>query len=247
MKKIIHSVSTQYQIIGTGQPLVMLHGWGCDWQIFSAIIPDLSDQFQLIIPDIPTFGQSAQPSVDWRTADFVEWLTEFVEQTTGKKKFGLLGHSFGGKLAAVYAGTKRPLHLEKLMLVDASGLPDPLSPRQKLRQQLISLIPTQLKQAVPASVKHTAISATNSSSDYAVATPYQKRFLKKSLQERIDPALQQIQAPTKVIWGDRDRDTPIHQAKQFHLLITDSKLTVVPRAGHFPFIDSPQEFLNAVY
>jgi pimeloyl-ACP methyl ester carboxylesterase len=73
-------VQTHYQQIGTGTPLILLHGWGGSWESWHPIITQLSNDFQLIIPDLPAFGKSAEPLTVWDSADYANWLTNTLKK-----------------------------------------------------------------------------------------------------------------------------------------------------------------------
>jgi len=242
MELTAHKVLTNYQKIGHGPVLVLLHGWGCDWQIFSPVIAGLSEQYQLIIPDLPAFGQSHSPTEVWDSAEYVVWLKDFLAQTVDTKPFSLLGHSFGGKLAAMLAASHFPAGLTQIILCSASGLPAPLSPTQQLQQRLLTLIPRVLKAQLSTQFRERLLKMTHSSTDYMYANDMQKKILQRVIHENISQELEKIVTPTLLIWGDVDADTPLVQAKRFSTLIKGSELVVFNGVGHFPFIEQPTRF-----
>ena len=75
---------------GTGVPVVFFHGWGFDQHIWSSLIPQLQDNYQLILVDLPGFGLSDM--MDWLT--FKEYLLEFLPD-----EFAVVGWSMGGLYA----------------------------------------------------------------------------------------------------------------------------------------------------
>lgn len=237
-----NGIKTQYQQIGQGEPIVMLHGWGCDWQIWSPVIGALSKNHQLILLDLPGFGHSENPPLNWTSADYVAWLKSVLTELQLKKVI-LLGHSFGGKISSLFASS-HPTFLSKLILVDSSGLPAPLSTKQKLQEKILGLIPSAIKTAVPNSVKKKLLIITNSATDHFNSTSVQRQILKNSIREYIDQELQKISTPTLLIWGETDDATPISQAQTFHQLIANSRLEIVKQAGHFVFVDQPKIFLE---
>lgn len=246
MNKNIFGVHTNYQSIGSSaQKLVLLHGWGCNWEIWSPIISRLSETYQLIIPDLPSLGKSEAPKTTWTTSQFAQWLDAFIQETVGDHEFSVMGHSFGGKIATVYA-SNQPKQLTRLVLVDASGLPDTLHTHHQLQEKLMSLIPTSLKESVPESLKKSFAKMTNSSVDYRNADEYQRKVLKKIFKEDLTDEAKKIAVPTLIAWGKNDQDTPLHQGQKFHELIKDSQFTVFEQSGHFPFIDESEQFVETI-
>ncbi|MBU0576233.1 alpha/beta fold hydrolase, partial [Patescibacteria group bacterium] len=88
MRTTAFSIDTFYQQIGNGPIIVLLHGWGHNWETWNNLIPFLSSDFQLLIPDLPAFGQSKSPSnpQKWNLEKYVLWLDKFLKQTTNNKK-----------------------------------------------------------------------------------------------------------------------------------------------------------------
>jgi pimeloyl-ACP methyl ester carboxylesterase len=255
MNATISGVTTHYQLIGSSkqQPtLFLLHGWLCDWQIWSPVIAPLSESFRLVIPDLPAFGKSAAGSPTWDSQRYAEWLEAFIthiQETVGAHSPHILaGHSFGGKVAALYASQARLASpsLQHLLLIDAAGLPDPLPASKQLQKTFLGLIPSVLKKAVPTQLKERFLKATHSSTDHYQSNPAQKEVLKATIRENIADSLPHISLPTTIIWGANDQDTPVHQAHQFQKLIPNAHLHTFENAGHFPFIDDPARFVTVV-
>jgi len=246
MNTTAHQISTHYQRLGKGPILVMLHGWGCDWQIFAPIIHLLSENFQLVIPDLPAFGQSHAPTQAWDTKDYSAWLTDFLTQVIGNKPYSLLGHSYGGKVAALYVATGQGPQPQQLLLCDASGIPTPLSLTKRVQQKILGLIPKNLKQRLPTKIRHQLLTLSGSSTDHFYSSPMQQQILRTVVSEDLRPILPQIQVPTLLLWGEVDLDTPLSHAQQFESLIPGAELATFAGVGHFPFIDQPTRFIAEV-
>lgn len=244
-------VSTHYQRIGQGPRVVLLHGWGCDWQIWSPVITTLSEDFQLLIPDLPAFGQSDEPATTWNSRDYATWLADFIAQTSDDQPVAVVGHSFGGKIAALAAADQTSTqpaisNLTQLVLVDASGLPDPVSIPRQLQKTALGLIPPAIKNAIPYRLKLQLLAKTGNSTDFALSSPAQRRVFQEIYQENIGAQLKNITIPTLLLWGKNDLDTPLHQGQHFAQLIPQSQLVVFDRSGHFPFVDQPTEFVASL-
>jgi len=245
MQIALNSLTTHYQVLGQGPVVVMLHGWGCDWQIWSPIITELSKQYRLLIPDLPAFGHSDTPKSPWSSQEYVEWLYQFLESVLPNQSVILLGHSFGGKIAALFTASY-PQRVTKLILTAASGIPDPLTTRQRVQQQIARLIPVPLKQALPAAWKSHILSKLQAATDHFHSTPAQQAILKKIVRENIRLDLAKIHCPTLLLWGDNDHDTPLHQGEVFEKSIAGSEFVRLANVGHFTFIDQPALFLQIV-
>lgn len=242
-----NSVNTHYQRIGKHKDiLVLLHGWGCDWQIWHSVIFELSKKYTLVIPDLPAFGKTTPAKEIWNLYDYVAWLEEFINLVVKDQKFILLGHSFGGQIASVYAAQADDSNLKKLVLVDSAGLADSLSVPKKVQMAIFGIIPDKVKQLLSNNLRKKILELLNSSTDHLESNLYQRQVLKKVVHENIAKELIKIQIPTLLVWGKNDDATPLHMAEKFHNLIKNSRLEIFENSGHFPFIDEPIKFVNII-
>lgn len=240
--------TTFYQSISSGKPLVLLHGWGCDWQIWSNQIRELSKKYKLIIPDLPGFGKSEiLDKKVWNSADYAEWLDEFLSLLKILElPYALAGHSFGGKISALYESKHNNQNLKMLILIDSAGLPNELEYSHKFVSSLIEKTPKAFKKLVNTNLKKKILSNLNLSTDHLFSNDIQKKILEKVVNENISKVLQEISKPTLVIWGKNDLDTPLDQGRMFNKLIAESHLKIFDQSGHFPFIDESNEFNTLV-
>lgn len=65
--------------------------------------------------------------------------------------------------------------------------------------------------------------------------------LVKLVNEDLTGLLPRIQAPTLILWGSRDEEVPRSAMETMHARIPQSRLVVLEGAGHFPFLDAPEE------
>lgn len=115
----IRDVSLFVKVMGSGDPLVLMHGGpGLDYTTLAALEP-LGDQFTLIFYDHRANGQStgAANSMTWEnlTAD-----ADALRQSLGYDEWTVLGHSFGGQVALEYA-LRYPQQVSQLLLFDTCG------------------------------------------------------------------------------------------------------------------------------
>jgi len=239
MKVTVHGIETQYQQMGQGFPLVLLHGWGCDWQIWHTLIAPLSQNYQLIIPDLPAFGTSAAPEKAWTSLEYVNWLKAFLEKVVADQTYVLVGHSFGGKIAALFS-VRYAEKVKKLILIASSGLPANLTPLQQLKQTAVELVPSFVKDSLPTALRLRILKRLKVSTDNMLSSQPQRRILQKIIHENIAEQLSLITVPTLLLWGTQDPETPLTQGQNFHRLIKHSQFNTLDKAGHFVFLDDPQ-------
>lgn len=106
---------------GTGETVVLLHGFGCNKDFWTAFAKDLKG-YHLVIPDIPGFGESSQvPTDHYDVESQVGRIHRFVEALK-LDKFHLAGNSLGGAYAATYEA-RHPEKVLTLALLDTAGVP----------------------------------------------------------------------------------------------------------------------------
>ena len=117
-------------LVGTGKPLLLLHGFPDFWYGWKNVIIGLKDKYKLIIPDLRGFNLSEKPTgvKHYNMNILVEDIRSLSEELD-LGKFNLAGHDWGGVVAWVFA-EKYPEILEKLIILNA---PHPKIFQDKLR------------------------------------------------------------------------------------------------------------------
>jgi pimeloyl-ACP methyl ester carboxylesterase len=103
---------------GTGEPLLLLHGWGSSRRDFTAVLPALAERFEVLNLDLPGAGRS--PHLEERPT--VAALTDAVERTLDSEEVGrvhVLGNSLGARVALELARRGRAL---SVVSIAPSGL-----------------------------------------------------------------------------------------------------------------------------
>ncbi len=118
-------------IIGSGEPIVFLHGFPDFWYGWKDIILDLKDDFKLVIPDTRGINLSDKPEgVENYTTDILVKDIKILSEKLKLGKFTLVGHDWGGAIAWAF-GHKYPKLLKKLIIINA---PHPKVFMNKLRK-----------------------------------------------------------------------------------------------------------------
>lgn len=208
-----------YLEFGEGEPvIVFLHGWQQDSRSFASLIPFLYQEYHLLLPDLPGFGKSEMPDASFSSYDYARVIAEWIKKRKMRKYF-LVGHSFGGKIAATIAA-QNPKLIRKLVLITSSGIAHP-----KWFYPLKKLVPSFL-------AKYFA------SRDYRQAGALLPIF-KTVVKEDLRTTFAEIKVSTLIIWGRKDSELPVDDGKKIHHLIPNSLLKIVSD-GHFPFWEDPK-------
>lgn len=237
----LEGVRVAMEVTGSGRPLILMHGWGCDHSTVRSIAATAALTHTVYNIDFPGFGASEEPAEVWG----VERYTRLIEALVKSEKLEspvLVGHSFGGRVAILFASRNKA---DKVILVDAAGI----KPRRSLKYYLKvysfkagkkfwELILGKEK----AQARIDRMRARRGSSDYAGASPMMRRILSKVVNEDLTDRLPLISAPALLIWGENDTATPLSDAKKMARLIPDAGLVSFPGCGHYSFLDNPGQF-----
>lgn len=216
-----------FQEFGEGeQEIFFLHGWQQNSKSFLPLVPFLYRQFKLYLLDLPGFGKTPLSANLSSSADYARLVSQWLQKKQINKPV-VVGHSFGGKVAALLA-SQYPKELDKLILIAPSGIPHP-----RWWYPLSAKIPPKVKQKLKPITKIVA------SRDFKEAGPLQP-ILKNIVQEDLRPVFANIRVSTLIIWGKADQELPLVDGQEINRLIPNSQLKIIS-AGHFPFWDQPKK------
>lgn len=226
----INGIKTRYQVFGEGKPFLILHGWKSNSDRWAPIAEEISKKgFKVIVPNLPGFGESEPLPLPWNTNKYIGWIEKFLEEIN-LNEFYLMGHSFGGALAAKIA-IKYPQRVQKLFLVSAAVVRTKTAKKgfsAKVSKfiRLFSFIPYYglFRKAVYKFIIR--------KSDYVYVEGIMKETYLNIIAEDMSFQMPFIKIPTIIIWGDKDELTPPENAYFIQKQIKNSKLIMIPDAGH---------------
>ena len=210
----------------TGAPLVLLHGWGQNIQMMTPI----GDKFlknDVIIIDFPGHGESEEPKEIWKIYDFADMVYELLKKLKIKNPI-LVGHSFGGKVALIYA-SKYPTKKLILLASPFKIKKDPNSLKVKILKKIKSL--PGMEGLSEFAKKHMG------SEDYRNASPIMREILVEHVNTDLTEEVKEIKCPTIIIWGDRDAAVPIEDAYELSSYIKDSAVIKYDGCTHYAYLE----------
>lgn len=243
---IIDKLSINYKNFGgnNGPAVLVLHGWGVgsDSWVEAAVLlaqeglatPEHCAKagYRVVVPDMPGFGKSAVPARAWMVDDYVEWVKHFAEALK-LDKFVLIGHSFGGQVAAKFAAIY-PNKVDKLILCAAAVIRrERLGRRQKIARFLSK--GKINKKYIPFGiypVLRKIVYCIGGAKDYALAQGVMAEIFQNVSKYNALPYAYQVKTPTLIVWGDKDNETPVEDAHEINRAITGSRLEIISDAGH---------------
>jgi pimeloyl-ACP methyl ester carboxylesterase len=251
---------------GTGEPVLLLHGYPQSASCWRHQIAALSDNHRVVAPDWPGFGRSDPPSTAPTYDNAVDWIERLVERL-GWQQFNLCAHDYGGFVGLGYA-IRHPERVLRLALLNtrAHGVFRPWFYRFSLGQNWIAT-----HSATAAAARHLPLAAlhhfalaryrklgcfdTELEAEYLgwMNTPHGRRTFWKFFAHYPVPAvpwlaegLETIRCPTAVIWGDRDPYIPFGTARELADRIPHATLTRLRGGDHYLMEERPREVTDAL-
>ncbi|MBI2800613.1 MAG: alpha/beta hydrolase [Gammaproteobacteria bacterium] len=228
-------------IAGKGKPLLYLHSaGGYYWDDF---LDGLADHYKVYVPHFPGTAPGKPNEIDgvdnlWDTVTAYDDLLDGL----GLKKVRLMGHSFGGLLAAELAA-HRPKAIEKLVLISPIGLWREDAPYTVANW--CALDDKEIMDALFYDKTHPfVVKRMTPPAGKDAAALWQVHFIwtlgctakviwpipDKGLRKRIH----RITAPTLVVWGENDKLIPPVYAQEFGKALANAEVVMLPQCGHEP-------------
>lgn len=234
-----------------GSAILLLHGWGCDGSIFSFIESGLPAEASVITVDFPGHGKSEEPPQPWGVKEYAQQILTLMDALEIKRA-RVIAHSFGGRIA-VYLASHYPDRIEKMVITGGAGIRRPISESQRKRQArykrwnafLNTLKRFKLLERFVERWQ-TRLRKRYGSADYNRLNENMRKTFVKVISEDLLPFLDEIKAPTLLIWGSEDTETPLWMGEEMEKRIPDAGLVVFEGRSHFAFIEEWQRFLMIV-
>jgi pimeloyl-ACP methyl ester carboxylesterase len=238
--------------------ILLLHGFGSSLETFDAWAAALAPQYRVIRLDLPGFGLTgADPTGDYSDARSMKILAALLDHL-GVARASVIGNSMGGRLAWMFAAT-HPDRVDKLILISPDGFAS--TGFEYGRAPAVPLMLRALPYTLPKSMLRATLAPAYADPERlsdAVVTRYWDfmrapgvrqavidRTAQTVLQDPV-PLLRKIEAPTLLLWGEKDAMIPISNSADYLAAIPHATLVRLPDLGHVPFEELPGESLGPV-
>jgi pimeloyl-ACP methyl ester carboxylesterase len=232
-------------------PLLFLHSWAGSARSWKFVVDALPDGLRPITIDHSGWGESeSHSSSGFDLASLASDVKEVVK-VLGLKRYVLVGHSMGGKIAEFIA-SERPAKLSGLILV-APAMPGPLRFPLERREAMVATMDSAglIQQTIDTMLTAKRLSPDVNAQvieDALRGSPEAKRaWPLATSQEDIRESVSQIQVPTLVIAGELDKVDPVSELKTELLpRIPHAEMKIIPATGHLSPLESPTEVAELI-
>lgn len=255
---IINLQDTQLYVeeSGQGNPLLLIHGYPFNHEMWRPQIETFSTSARIIAPDLRGHGGSP-PSNDPSTMDLLaDDCAKVLEKLGVDEPVTVCGLSMGGYVAFAFY-RRYPSLVAGLILAATRAKAD--SPEIKVKRDESAVLAEEKGvQAVTANMLPIIMSPQTYSTNPNLVDRVGQIMAQTSIQgmasalmgmkERPDstPTLEAIRVPTLIIHGADDQIIPLSEAEAMHVSIKDSQLEIIANAGHLPNLEQPELFNEMV-
>jgi pimeloyl-ACP methyl ester carboxylesterase len=265
----IHGHRRAYVMKGQGPAILLLHGMACDHTNWLPVIDRLAERHTVIAPDLLGHGHSDKPRADYSVAGYANGMRDLLT-VLGIDRVTVVGHSLGGGVAMQFA-YQYPERTERLALLAPGGLGAEVTP--VIRAVTLPGFHAAMGLLTMPGVRH-LISGTMrhlNGFDHAsvrdlgeiadiidhMKDPRERRALihvvracidlRGQIITMVDRAYLAQEMPMCVIWGEDDMVIPAKHAEHIRHLAPGARVHVLPRVGHFPHRDAPEETVELLH
>lgn len=237
---------------GSGEPLLMIHGFGANKDNWTRIARYLTPHYRVIAPDLPGFGESSKPAdAGYRYDDQLPRIQAFAE-ALGLKRYHVAGNSMGGYFAAGLA-QRYPESVASAWLLAPGGVQG--GQPSEMMQRIAAGEDVPLLAQTPAQFDRIL--------DFVFADPpYLPGFYRGVLAEQAiaayplnkqifhqirfeSPALEKeiagLNTPLLISWGELDRVLHVSGAQVLDQVLPNATVIRMPEIGHLPMVEAPRQ------
>jgi 3-oxoadipate enol-lactonase len=252
----LNGFELHYDVHGEGEPLICVHGLGCDRRAWVLQIQPFSERYQAVFFDNRDVGQSSQATADYSTADMAQDVLALADHLE-LESFHLLGISLGGMisqqvalaapdrvrsltLAVTHGGVQKAGRLRGELL---SAYADKLS-TEEFVDNLLYLCYTEafFENEQMYEFMRTALLEN----PYPQAPEAFSRQARAGANHDVRDRLGELTMPVHVIGAERDMMIPVWKARELASLIPGAKYTEIEAQGHGVMWEAADQFNAAV-
>jgi pimeloyl-ACP methyl ester carboxylesterase len=252
----LNGFDIHYDVHGEGEPLLCVHGLGCDRRAWALQVGPFSERFKTVFFDNRDVGQSSLAADDYTTADMAEDALALADHV-GLDSFHLLGVSLGGMVAQQLALSAPERVLTLTLAMTHGGVQRAGQLRGRLLGSFARHLPAEDRvdnllylcyteaffenEAVYNQVRALLLDDPHPQPPEAFA-----RQAAAGAHHDVRDRLGELEMPVHVIAAERDLMIPAWKSEELAGLIPGAKLTVIERQGHGAMWEAADRFNSAV-
>lgn len=235
---MLSKYNLNYEDVGTGKVVLFLHGWGGSTKSFASIVPHIKDA-RCISVDFSGFGESPVCK-GMGIYEYAESIYLLLKEKN-IQSCDIVAHSFGCRVAIILASVY-DLKIRKMIFTGGAGL----KPKKSMVVKTKIWLYKATKRLVECGlVKRSKLNGFGNS-DYKNLEDEMKIVFTKVVNQHLDYLVPTIPSSVLLVWGEKDRETPMYMARRFERLLQDGGLVVYQHCGHFAYLENGKKFIDLI-
>ena len=255
IKKLPYNNSTlHYSVGGQGKTVLLLHGFAEDSSIWEDFIPELSNHYNLIIPDIPGSGKSTLLQETQVGLEEYADSIHFILAKENIDKCCMIGHSMGGYITLAFA-EKYPGMLEGMGLFHSSAYADD-DQKKETRKKAIEFIREKgsnafLKTSIPGLFADDVKNKTAIEQLIEKGKQFSPEALSQYYQAMINrpdrtTILKNALSPVLFIMGEHDKAVLFNHSLEQSYLPSESHIHIFRNSAHMSMLEEKEKSFNSL-
>ena len=224
-----------YKIIGEGEEILFIPGWNDNLNHFENIAKKLTNK-KIILIDLPNQGNSKPLNIKLEMNDYILIINNFLVKNNLNPKI-IIGHSFGGKLAFLYALKYK---VNKLVLVAPSLV------KNKSILTYFKIYKYKFYKFLNKKLKLNINLNKYGSKEYLSQKGVGKDNFIIATNNYYNKELNKLHIPTLLYYGKLDKVTPLKEGKYINKRIKNSRLVIDKKGDHFAIYTNQYQFINTL-
>ena len=224
-----------YKIIGNGEEILFIPGWNDNLKHFIPLANKMKE-YKFILIDLPNQGDSLPLNKKLEMNDYIELINNFLKKNNLNPKI-IIGHSFGGKLAFLYA---LKYQIDKLVLIAPSLI------KNKSLKTYYKIYKYKLLKNLNRELNLNINLNKYGSKEYKEQNEINKQNFIIATNNYYKKDLKNLKSKTLLYYGKLDKVTPLKEAKIINKRIKNSRLIIDPEEDHFAIYNNPYKFIRTL-
>ena len=212
--------------------IILVHGWGSSTKKLEKLKIALEKVgWECFSPKLPGFEVPA-PATAWGVTDYSKYVLAEGERVFRDKVFFIFGHSFGGMVAIRIGSNKNNKNIPGIILCGTNGISRPPFLKRAFFYILAKL--GKIFIVIPQSAKsfRKILYFFASGQDYIKTNDIMRDVFKKVISDDLKPEVSKLKIPVLIIWGEKDKATPVAAGRYINKVVRLSKLIVYSHGDH---------------
>jgi 3-oxoadipate enol-lactonase len=251
----VRGIEMAYDEVGSGPPVVLLHGYPFNRSMWSEQVAALSANYRVITPDLRGHGETTVTDEPATMDEMAQDVAALLDKL-GIERVTLGGLSMGGYVTLAFY-RRFPLRVRALILADTRPQADTLEARRNREEQAKKILNEGMQSIADDFLKKVLTPATLSERP-EITERVREMILKtnpqgaaaalRGMAVRHDQTdfLEEIFAPTLILVGSEDQLTPPKDAELMKREIRGSRLEIIEGASHLSNLERPEVFNRAL-